>query len=236
MKDAWRQLRHRRGTSLTIVMTLALGIGANALVFSAVRAVLLAPLPFSEPGRLVNLWETQPGNSTRGVAPANFLDWRASASFEGIAAYNRKRRSIAGDSPERIQIATVSSNFFDVLGVRAVVGRTFTAIAPAGAPREVILRDDFWQRRFAADRSLIGKTIRLDDETVLVAGVVPRALAFPEDAVAWTQAPHDIPELGPGAPGDLRTVRDAWYFRVVGRLKPGGTIAQAQAGMDGIAV
>jgi predicted permease len=235
VKDAWRQLTHRRGTSLTIVLTLALGIGANALVFSAVRAVLLAPLPFPEPDRLVNLWETQPANSTRGVAPANFLDWRSAASFEGIAAYNRKRRSIAGDSPERIQIATVSSNFFDVLGVRAVVGRTFSAIAPAGAPREVILRDDFWQRRFAADRSLIGKAIRLDDETVLVAGVVPRALAFPEDAVAWTQAPHDIPELGPGAPGDLRTVRDAWYFRVVGRLKPGVTIAQAQAEMDGVA-
>ena len=235
VKDAWRQLTHRRGTSLAIVLTLALGIGANALVFSAVRAVLLAPLPYPEPGRLVNLWETQPGNSTRGVAPANFLDWRSAASFEGIAAYNRKRRSIAGDLPERIQIATVSSNFFDVLGVSAVVGRTFTAIAPAGAPREVVLRDDFWKRRFAADRSLIGKTIRLDDETVLVAGVVPRALAFPEDAVAWTQAPHDIPELGPGAPGDLRTVRDAWYFRVVGRLKPGVTIAQAQAEMDGVA-
>ena len=236
VKDAYRQLTHRRGTSLTIVLTLALGIGANALVFSAVRGVLLAPLPYPQPERLVNLWETQPGNTTRGVAPANFLDWRSAASFDGIAAYNRKRRSIGGDRPERMTIATVSANFFDVLGVSAVAGRTFTATAPAGAAA----RSDPSRRLLAATlrrrpQSLIGKTIRLDDETVFVAGVVPRALAFPEDAVAWTQAPHDIPELGPGAPGDLSTVRDAWYFRVVGRLKPGVTIAQAQAEMDAIA-
>lgn len=235
VKDAFRQLTHRRGTSLTIVLTLALGIGANALVFSAVRGVLLAPLPYPEPHRLVNIWETQPGNPTRGVAPANFLDWRSAASFEGLAAYNRKRRSIGGDHPERILIATVSANFFAVLGIRPVAGRTFTGPAPAGGQREVILRDDFWQRRFAADRSLVGKTIRLDDETLVVAGVVSRALAFPEDAVAWTTAPHDIPELGSGAPADLRTVRDAWYFSVVGRLKQGTTIQHAQAEMDGLA-
>ncbi len=235
LKDAYRQLIHRRGTSLTIVLTLALGIGANALVFSAVRGVLLAPLPYANAERLVNLWETQPGNTTRGVAPANFLDWRFASAFEGMAAYNRKRRSIGGDRPERLTIATVSANFFDVLGVSALAGRTFSATASPGVTREVILRDDFWQRRFAGDRTLIGKTIELDDETVLVVGIVARALAFPEDAVAWTQAPHDVPELGPGAPGDLRTVRDAWYFRVVGRLKPGVSITQAQAEMDAIA-
>ena len=219
VKDAYRQLMHRRGTSLAIVLTLALGIGANALVFSAVRGVLLKPLPYPQPERLVNLWETQPGNPTRGVAPANFLDWRSAASFDGLAAYNRKRRSIGGEQPERLMIATVSANFFQVLGVPAVAGRTFTGTAPAGAPREVVLRDDLWQRRFAGDQGLIGKTIRLDDETLVVAGVVSRALGFPEDAVAWTQAPHDVPELGSGAPPDLRTVRDAWYFRVVARLK-----------------
>src|SRR5918993_1686875 len=235
LKDAYRQLTQRRVTSLTIVLTLALGIGANALVFSAVRGVLLAPLPYPHAERLVNVWETQPGNPTRGVAPANFLDWRAATSFEGLAAYNRKRRSIGGDQPERLTIATVSANFFEVVGVHALAGRTFSATAPAGAQREVILRDDFWQRRFAGDRALIGTTIKLDDEALVVVGIVPRELALPEDAVAWTQAPHDVPELGAGAPADLRTVRDAWYFRVVGRLKPGVTIAHAQAEMDAIA-
>src|SRR6187401_187474 len=122
LKDAYRQLIHRRGTSLTIVLTLALGIGANALVFSAVRGVLLAPLPYANAERLINLWETQPGNATRGVAPANFLDWRSASTFEVMAAYNRKRRSIGGDHPERLTVATVSANFFDVLGVSALAG------------------------------------------------------------------------------------------------------------------
>ena len=235
LKDACRQIIHRRGTSLTIVLTLALGIGVNALVFSAVSAVLLAPLPYPAPERLVNIWETQPGTATRGVAPANFLDWRSASSFDGIAAYTRKRRSIGSEQPERLVIATVSSNFFEVLGVDSIAGRTFRSVARAGATREVILRDDFWERRFAGNRSLIGDTIRLDDETLVVVGVVPRALAFPEDAVAWTQAPHDVPELGPGAPADLRAIRDAWYLRVVARLKAEVSVPQAQAEMDAIA-
>jgi putative ABC transport system permease protein len=233
-KDAVRQLAHRPGFAITVIITLALGIGANALVFSVVQAVLLQPLPFPEPGHLVNVWETQPGTSTRSVAPANFLDWRSASSFEGLAAYNRRRRSLGGDDPQRINIATVSSNFFTVLRVDPCLGRTFTSAIAEGATREIVLREDFWRLRFDGDPSIVGRTLRLDDETLVVAGVIPTALGFPEDAVAWTQAPHDIPELG-GPATDIRQVRDAWYFRVIGRTRPGVTLAQAQAELDAIA-
>lgn len=232
---AIRHLAHRRGLSLAIVLTLALGIGANAAVFTVVRGVVLEPLPYAEPQRLVAVWETQPGNDTRGAAPANFLDWRQARTFEGLAAYSRKRRVLAGDQPESIALATVSSNFFDVLGVAPVAGRTFRAVAAPGTLREVVVREDFWRRRFAADPATLGRTVRLDEESLLVVGVVPREAAFPEDAVAWTQAPHDVPELGPGAPTDLRAMRDAWYLRVIGRLAANVTLPQAQAEMDEMA-
>ncbi|HVH57236.1 MAG TPA: ABC transporter permease [Vicinamibacterales bacterium] len=234
IRDALRQHIHRPGFAIAIVVTIGLGIGANALVFSAVRAVLLRPLPFTEADRLLALWETQPGIATRSVAPANFLDWRAASSFEGMAAYNRRRRSLAADDPQRINVATVSANFFDVLRVSALLGRTFTTTIPAGVSREVVIREDLWQRQFGADRAIVGQTLRLDDETVVVAGVIRTAAAFPEDVVAWTQAPFDVPELS-GAPGDIRAIRDAWYVRVIGRLRPDVTRQQAQSELDAIA-
>ena len=223
------------GFSVPVMLTLALGIGLNALAFGVVETVLLRPLPYPAPGQLAAIWETQPGIPLRNVAPANFLDWREAASFDGMAAYNRRRRSLAGDDPQRITIATVSSNFFDVLGVPAMRGRGFLAPVSPGEPREILLREDLWRTRFGADPAIAGRTVQLDEETFVVAGVIPRALAFPEEVVAWTQAPHDIPELGAGAPTDLRRMRDAWYFSVVGRLRPGVTLEQARRELDGIA-
>jgi putative ABC transport system permease protein len=234
IRQAVLYLMHRPAYAAAIVVTIGLGIGANALVFSAVRAVLLRPLPFPEPDRLVAVWETQPGIATRSVAPANFLDWRRASSFDGLAAYSRRRRSLAADDPQRINVATVSANFFDVLRVHTLIGRTFAATVPPGATREVVIREDLWRRQFGSDRSIVGRTLRLDDETLLVAGVIAAAAAFPEDVVAWTQAPYDIPELN-GAPGDIRTTRDAWYFRVIGRVKPSVTRAEAQAELEAIA-
>ena len=155
IRDAARQLVHRPGFAIAIVVTIGLGIGANTLVFSAVRAVLLRPLPFPDPGRLVAVWETQPGVATRSVAPGNFLDWRAAASFDGLAAYNRRRRSLTTADPQRINVATVSANFFDALRVEALVGRTFTATIPAGVTREVVISEDLWRRQFAGDRAIV---------------------------------------------------------------------------------
>jgi putative ABC transport system permease protein len=231
--NAWRQVRRAPGFSFTVILTLALGIGANALVFSAVRGVLLKPLPFPEPDHLVNVWQTQPGQPVRSVAPGNFLDWRAARSFVGLAAYNERRRSLTTGEPERISVATVSANFFDVLDVRPMAGRSFIRTAVDGDTREVMLREDFWRTKFGADTALLNRTVRLDDELFTVVGLIPAHLAFPEDVVAWTQAPHDVPELGIAA--DIRRIRDARYFRVLGRLRPGVTRGDAQAEMDVIA-
>jgi putative ABC transport system permease protein len=232
---ALRRLRARPGFAVTAILTLALGIGANALVFSAVRGVLLDPLPFADPHRLVNLFQTQPGHPTRPVAPANFLDWRAAASFDGLAAYSVRRRSLTGGESERINVATVSSNLFTVLGVAPLAGRGFTGILGEGGEREVLLREDLWTRRFGRDPSILGTSIRLDDEPALVVGVIATTLAFPEEADVWLQARHDVPEVGIGFVTDVRRLRDARYLGVVGRLAPGISTTQAQAEMDAVA-
>ena len=232
IRNAWRQVRRAPGFALTVIITLALGIGANALVFTAVRGVLLNPLPFHEPDRLVTLWQTQPGEPVRSVAPANFLDWRAADSFGGLAAYNDRKRSLTEGEPERIDVATVSANFFDVLGVRPVAGRAFARTAVEGEVREAVLREDFWRTKFGADRGMIGRTIRLDADLFTVVGIVP-GVSFPEHVVVWTQGVHDVPELGIAV--DVRRVRDARYIAVIGRLKTGVSRQDAQVEMDLIA-
>ena len=233
-RDGIRFLLRRPGHSAAVALTLGLGIGVNALVFSAVHAVLLEPLPFTDPFRLVNVWQTQPGNDTRRVAPANFLDWRSASSFDALAAYAWRSRSLAGDEPERIVVASVSTNLFSVLGVAPMAGHGFLKPTDGGL-RQVILREDLWRRRFGADPSIVGRTIRLDDEPLVVSGIVETRLGFPDDAQAWTEARYDIPELSAAVTGDIRTVRDARYLRVLGRLRQGVTRPQAQAEMDAVA-
>ena len=199
----------------------------------AFRAAEAPSIP--EPAQLVTVWQTQPGNDVRRVAPANFLDWRAASSFAGLAAYDLRRRTLPGDEPERIMVATVSSNFFQVLGVDALTGRTFREPTSVGGVWDVVLREDLWRRRFGAEHGVIGRAIRLDDESLTVAGIVRVAHAFPEDVFAWTQARHDVPELSTAIP-DIRTVRDARYLRVIGRMRDGVTMTRAQTEMDAIAV
>ena len=234
-RDAFRQLTLRPAFAVTVVLTLALGIGANALVFSVVHSVLLKPLPFPDPGQLVTVWQAQPGNDFRRVSPANFLDWRAASSFDALAAYDSRRRTLPGDEPERIIVATVSANFFQVLGVDAIAGRTFREPTALGGVREVVLREDLWRRRFGADHGVIGQTLRLDDESLTIVGVVRVAPAFPEDVLAWTQARYDVPDLTAVGVPDIRALRDARYFRVIGRMRKGVTIPRAQAEMDALA-
>ena len=232
---AIRRLLARPGFALTAILTLALGIGANALVFSVVRGVLLQPLPFAQPGRLVNVWQTQPGQAVRAVAPANFLDWRSAASFSGLSAYSVRRRSLTGGESERVNVATVSANLFSVLGVQPAVGRGFGPTPGDGGPREVLLREDLWTRRYARDTGILGTAVRLDDESAVVVGVIPVHLAFPEEAELWIQARHDVPEVGIGFTSDVRRMRDARYLAVIGRLADGVPLPQAQAEMDALA-
>jgi putative ABC transport system permease protein len=235
LRHAARRLRQTPGFTLVAALTLALGIGGNAAVLSALEALLLRPLPYPDPEQLVLVHQTDPRQPRRAVAPANFLDWRERArSFEGLAAYEVVGRTLgAGESARRLDTGIVSGSFFDVLGTRAALGRGF---APATqGPREVVLGHVLWQERFGGEPAIVGRELQLDQELVRVVGVMPRGFAFPREAALWLRAKDDLPELPIAANVDLRTLRDARYLGVVGRLRAGTTLATAAAEMDHVA-
>ena len=241
VRYAIRGLWHRPAfTSISLLM-LALGIGASAAVFSVVHAVLLEPLPYREPDRLVQIWETNPPrNWTHAlVAPANFLDWRArNRSFEAIAYYvgnDGKGPDItdatltgAGD-PDRVRGMQVSANFFSVLGTDAALGRTFTSEEEQrGQTGVIVLSDGFWRRRFAGDPTVVGRSLELDGASVRVIGVMPRRFDFPGgDIDYWVPRFFNEPLY--------RTMRRPHWFRTIARVAPGVTLEQARADMTRIA-
>src|SRR5438045_7245937 len=162
---ALRVLGRGRGFAAVSVLTLALGVGANTAIFSVVRGVLLRQLPYADAERLVAIASVIRGSAT-AVSPPDFLDWRAQGkSFSGIAAHFLSTTNLTGTGePERLNQARVSANFFDVLGVRPIVGRGFVATEDElSAPRVAVLSDGLWRRRFGADERMIGRTILLDD-------------------------------------------------------------------------
>ena len=235
--QAIRALRAKPGYALLSVVTLGLGIGANTAVFSVVRGVLLSPLPFPEPERLVQIWETTSERSSRSVAPANFIDWReGSYTFDEMASYRTISGNLLGaDSPQRISLASSSGGFFDVLRVGAAVGRVYTATDEhlPGAPATV-LSHDLWVHRFGADPGVVGTTIRIDETLLTVVGVAPMGFDFPAGVDLWTRDAADVPSI-PGFPGDIRQLRDAWYTRVIGRLAPGVEMDVARAELGSVA-
>jgi predicted permease len=235
LRQAARRLRRAPGFTLTATLTLALGIGGNAAVLSALEALLLRPLPYPDPDRLVLVHQTDPRQPRRAVAPANFLDWRERArSFEALAAYEVVGRTLlARESAQRLDTGIVSSSFFDVLGTRAALGRSF---GPATeGPREAVLGHALWHERFGGEPGVVGRELQLDQELVRVVGVMPRGFAFPREAELWLRAKDDLPELPIAANVDLRTLRDARYLGVVGRLRAGTPLATAAAEMDHVA-
>jgi putative ABC transport system permease protein len=235
VRYALRVLAKSPGFTAVAALTLALGLGANTAIFSVVEALLVRPLPFPEPTELVAVYETQPGERTRPVAPANFFDWRAaSRSFTGLAAWQEVYRNLVGTGQGvRLDATIVSQNFFDVLGVKAARGRTFTA--QGGGPRQAVLSHALWRDRFGADPAIVGQPLRLDDEPFEIVGVLPPGPVFPEESELWLLARDEVPELGALAPIDVKALRDSRYFAVLGRLAPGVDRAAAQNEMDVIA-
>lgn len=224
---------------LIAIITLALGIGANTAIFSAVNAILVQPLPFKNADPLMLIWQSNP---QKGIdeAPAslpNALDWRTqNQSFEDMAAWTSftttKFNLIGSDEPEQVQYALVSANFFSVLGVDPIHGRSFVAEEDEqGRERTVILSHSLWQRRFGSDPSLIGKPLTLENQNYTVVGILPpefKFISFPKDAEVW------IPLALDPSPG-RRYVRSIYYLGVIGRLKPGVTVEQARTEMNVIA-
>ena len=226
LRSAVRRLRSSPGYALVSVITLGLGIGASTAIFSAVDGVLLKSLPYRDPSSLVQLWESStPRNFTNfPVTPSNLADWREQArSFTGFAAARSRRTILTTGSgePERVPGASVSTNYFQLLGLSAHIGRTFVATdsLPA-AERPVVLAHGFWLRRFGGDSALVGKPITLDGQPFTVIGVLSPSVRM--QTQLWT--PLTLPP-------QMIADRNAHMLAVIGRLAPGSTIDAARRDM-----
>jgi predicted permease len=220
-----RSLRLRPGFTSAAVLTLALGIGANTAMFSVVRAVLLRPLPYPEPERLVLYWGTAPEKGLPEVAmpPGLFLYHRDRLrTFESLAGYERGSLTLTGDrDAERVDAGYVSADFFRVMGVAPELGRAFRRDEEAvNGGLVAILGHDLWQRRFGGDTTIIGRTIRINDLATTVVGVMPPGFEYPGRSRIW------IPER-------LEATRfNCWCLSVIGRVRPGTTPDQARRDVE----
>lgn len=249
LRYALRMLRQHSGFSLTVVVTLALGIGANIAMFSVIDGVLFSSLPYRDPDRLVTVWNRHAatGSDRVQVSGLDLLDYRERAStFEDFAVvHNSINQALTGDGPaEQIVLSLVSSNFFRFLGREPMLGRAFTRedeilTTQAGGPGLAVISHGLWSRRFGADPSIIGRTISVGRVPLEVVGVMPAdfELVLPEEeggeAGGGPSNPVDIWRFLPERV--FSTSRFLAMFRVLGRMQPGVTFQQAQQEMDAIA-
>jgi predicted permease len=231
-----RLLRAAPIASAAAILSLALGIGGTTVMFGAVDAVLLRPLPYAQPDRLVTFYETGQGERRGNLSPGNFLDLRSAKSFEGVTAYAWDSYSLTGEGgpPEQLRTRTVSGNFFTLLGVNPRAGRTFRPDEDApGTPARVVLSEGLWQRRFGGDPGAIGRTITLAGRPVEIVGVMPADFGFDSPVDLWLLGDRGVLRFT-GIPGDLPTNRDVHIMNVVGRLRPGVSMDAARAEIDAI--
>ncbi len=225
-----RMLLKRKSFTAVAVLTLALGIGANTAIFSVVNAVLFRPLPYQEPERLVAVWASNPGRGEQrvGASEPDFVDFKKQAgALESLAVFTQYRPALTGaGQPEKIYGASVTPDFFSVLGVQPALGRNFSGTDADPGQRTVILSHELWQRRFGADLQVIGKEIQLNQVAHTVIGVLPAGFhPLSEDKDLYRPLKFDK------ASGD----RSYRILPMIGRLKAGATIKQAQAELAAIA-
>src|SRR5918999_1255058 len=226
LRYALRALRKSPAFSTIAVLCLALGIGVNSTIFSVVNATLLRPFPFADPDRLVFVKATHlaDGRDDDELSYPNFVDVKTrSTSFADVGAFmwGRSLTFSDGTEPERVFGSSVSWNLFPMIGARPLLGRSFRADEDRpGAPGVVILSHELWQRRYAGDRSVLGRTITINDAPHTVIGVMPPRFAFPERNEAWTP-------LAPLAHAEPRSAHNS--YAVKARLKDGVTAEQAHA-------
>jgi len=227
VKYGIRMLRKSLGFTLVAVLTLALGISANTAIFSVVDALLLRPLPFRDPERLVVVWGTRPEVGREEASLPDFADWRAqNETFESLAAGTTQNVTLTGqEEPERLIAGVMTDNFLPVLGVQPILGRSFLPEEDRpGGPRAAILSYGLWQRRFGGDRGVLSRTIMIDGQGYTIVGVAPAHMELPPGAELWVPLARDPAQAG----------RRNDFLFVVGRLKPGVTIQQANADLNTI--
>jgi len=237
VRYALRSLGASPGFVLVAVVTLGLGIGATSTVYSVVKAVLLQPLPYAEPERVVRIFDTAPTIPEFALTPANFLDYREAArAFDAFAIYHRGDAEISmGESPERVSGMLVSSGFFRVVGIEPMLGRGFTREeeTPANS-RVAILSERFWDARYQRDPDVVGAKLVVDGEPHTIVGVAPARLKHVGGR--FRSLPHGttVDIWRPFAFADA-PMRFAHYLNGIARLAPGVTVAQAEAEMNVIA-
>lgn len=231
LRQTWRGLRRAPGFAMTAIAVTALGVGATTASFTLTDYVLLRPLPFPDSDRLVKIVQglpNRPANlrglrGTNDVSPALYGIWKSgSKSFSSVGAYGMASSNLAGDiQPERLDGAVVTAGTFETLGVRPVVGRTFTeGDDVAGAPCTMLISDGFWHRHFGADASAVGRRVRLDDEPCEIVGVMPRGFHFPVRATTFWR-PARFPREAFDDPRNN-------FLRVIARLRTGTSFDQAR--------
>ena len=237
-EDLWRDaryaarvLRKSPGFTAAAILTLALSIGANTAIFSVVQAVLLAPLPFRNPDRLAMVWEEASflGFPQNTPAPANFVDWKKrNHVFEDMAALQGSLMNLTGNSPaEEVEVKEATPNFFPMLGVAPLVGRTFLPEeGQAGSSRVVLISQGLWVRRYNANPRIVGQRVRMNGESYAVAGVLPQGFDFPDPVDVWI--PLRL------SPAQWRE-RSSHYLEVVARLRKGVTMERARMDMAALA-
>jgi len=233
LKSAFRFIRKSPTFSITVILTLALAIGANSAVFSAIDAILLKPLPFPDADQLVLVEQHNSKSAavlTR-VAPTRLDDWnRLNSTFQALTGfYSEDVSESTGALPEKVTRAWVSSRFFQVWGLVPSSGREFTPEEETlNGPNAVLISDRFWRRRFNADPGILGKNLRLDGRLYPIVGVMPPSFLFPDrEADLWSPIPSGL---------TIGRARENNWFVVIGRLKPGATVAQARADLGTIQV
>ena len=239
IEDLWqdfrfslRSLLKRPGFTAIVLLALALGIGANTAIFSLVNAVILQPLPYRDPDRLISVYGTRNRSTQGSVGPTDFLDYRSqNNTFEQFAASGSMMlpMNLTGSGePERLNASIITGNYFDTFGVRPALGRGFSLEnEKTGQDHVTVLSHAFWQTRFGGDPNIVNKTINLDGKAYEVLGVMPAEVVLPQPAQLWVPINFDAdPEM---------KMRNARFLRGVGRLKEGVTLAQAQADTDLIA-
>jgi len=234
---AWRRLAQAPGFTTVAVLTLALGIGSTSTIFSVTEAVLLRPLPFRDPGGLVAVSQRGTDGQATGV-PVSFTKYEAirdqARTLDRVAVYYPLSVSLGGESePEQVAAAHVSGDLFDLLGTAAARGRAFSADEQApGGPDVAVIAEALWQRRFGGDPGRLGRTIRLDGRDVAVIGVLPGSFRFPPqvpEPQVWLPRAFDVDSLTAA-----QVHSGASYLSLVARLRPGATVAQAQADLEAI--
>jgi len=239
MNSLWQDIRYglrmlakNPGFTAIAVLTLALGIGANTAIFSVVNAVLLRPLPFTHASRIVTIGESLPGFS--GTMPMSAPDYRAlseqQSSFETLAIYGNRHFDLTGEArPERIEGARISSSLFPLLGVAPGIGRAFSNDEESAGHNLVILSDGLWKRHFRSDPNIVGRTVALDRIPYTVVGVMPAGFQFPLKGQQWNSEPAELWVPMAFTAAELKGWGNMYNHSVLARLKPGVTLAQAQA-------